>query len=363
MRMEIQEKLARVRQYLEDQAYDGVLFTTNDYFCWMSGGKYAYVDKGTGVAASKLLITMDHQYVICNSSEQYRVTQEELPQQEFELISFLWHESEEEVLKPYLEQKNIVSDSGAFGTLNRGAELQKLRYTLTREELERYRMIGPESAGLLEESCRRIQKGETELEIAGRTTGMLMAAGYQVPVCLVAADERLKKYRHPIPTLHRVGQYAMVAVCAQKYGLTVSMSRIISFGAPDADKEKRMDAVAKIDAAYICGTEPGVPVKDVLQAGYDAYQRLGYEEDFHLHHQGGPLGYPTRDFCTTFRNQEVVLERQAFSWNPTIAGVKSEDTFLVTEDGQEIISHTGDWVYREVTCGGRTILRPDILVR
>lgn len=85
-----------------------------------------------------------------------------------------------------------------------------------------------------------------------------MAKGYQVPVCLVAADDRLKKFRHPIPTANKVEKYAMAAICAQKYGLTISISRIVSFGEVDDDKMKRLKAVVKADAAYILSTVPGV---------------------------------------------------------------------------------------------------------
>jgi len=57
-----------------------------------------------------------------------------------------------------------------------------------------------------------------------------------------------------------------------------------------------------------------------------------------------------------------VHDRQGFSWNPTIAGVKAEDTFLVIDGKQEIVSHTGEWVYEEVEYKGQKILRPGILV-
>ena len=177
------------------------------------------------------------------------------------------------------------------------------------------------------------------------------------------ADERLNKYRHPIPTEHKVEKYVMVAICAQKYGLTVSITRMISFGQPDEDKAKRMSAVARVDAAYILNTKPGVETEYVLQQGKTVYAAEGYGHDFHLHHQGGALGYLTRDYCTNFSNSEKVLNKQAFSWNPTIAGVKAEDTFLVMGDTQEVISHTGSWAYEEVTINGQKILRPVIWVK
>lgn len=362
MRKEVEEKLCRIRSFMENEGYQGVLLTLNENFFWMSGGRCAFVDKSTGVAAPKLFVTKDKQYVICNSSERFRVMEEELLEGEFELISYLWHEDEKNVLNSLLLDGRYASDNGICGSDNREADIQKQRYVLTEAEIVRYREIGLECAGIVEECCRRIHRGESELEIAARTVQMLMEKGYQIPVCLVAADERLKKYRHPIPTEKQVDKYAMTAICAQKYGLTVSVSRIVSLGAVDAQKTKRMEAVQRVDAAFILNTKAGVKAGDVLEKGFSAYQQEGYAEDFHLHHQGGALGYLTRDYCVNFRTEDTILDSQAFSWNPTIAGVKSEDTFLVSGESQEVISHTGNWVYKEITLNGRSILRPDILV-
>lgn len=356
---EVQEKIARVREWMEKTGYDVVFLKTNENFFWITGGRRGFVDK-SGPAASGIMITKDGAFAVCNSSERYRIMDEELSQGEFQLISYLWHENEADVLEPYIKEKRVASDNGCYGD-NMGGELGKLRYVLTDGEIAHFREIGPESAKILEDACRMIKKGETEEEVAGRVTGMLMAKGYQVPVCLVAADERLKKYRHPIPTQKQVEHDCMTAICAQKYGLTISISRIVSLGEIDSDKARRMKAAARVDAAYILSTVPGAKAVDVLKAGKDVYEKEGYGEDFHLHHQGGALGYPTRDYCVNFENDELVHDRQGFSWNPTIAGVKCEDTILVIDGKQEILSHTGNWVYEDAEYNGAHILRPGIL--
>ena len=74
------------------------------------------------------------------------------------------------------------------------------------------------------------------------------------------------------------------------------------------------------------------------------------------------MGYLTRDYCANFQTEDLVLDGQGFSWNPTIAGVKLEDTYVIHGDSQRIVTETGTWVYREMTVDGRTVRRPDILV-
>lgn len=360
---EFQTKLQRVRDFICQNGFDGVLYGNNENFCWLSCGHYAFVDKGSSAAVAKLLITGDNQYVICNSSEKYRIPEEELAHLPFELVAYDWHDSEQQVIEQLINGKRIASDNGAFGTVNCAQDLIKLRYVLTEQEITRYRDIGPLAAEVVEDCCREIKTGVSEYEIAGSVTGRLMALGFQVPVCLVAADDRLLKYRHPLPTAKTVERTAMIAICTQKYGLTVSMSRIVSFGEPDALTAQKFDAVTKVDAVYILSTVAGTKAGDIVKKGHAMYEQTGFEKDFHLHHQGGALGYLTRDYCANEENDSVVLDHQAFSWNPTIAGVKSEDTFLVFGDTQEIISKTSTWPQRSVTINGKTILRPDILVK
>jgi hypothetical protein len=52
----------------------------------------------------------------------------------------------------------------------------------------------------------------------------------------------------------------------------------------------------------------------------------------------------------------------AYAWSPTVQGAKSEDTYLVTEDGYEVLT-AGDWPTRTASAVGydETFERPDIL--
>lgn len=363
MSSETNIKLGRIRGLMEQKKLDGILLTRDVNYHWVTGGRNDTVDKGSGDSASKILILKDAAYAICNSSEQYRVFDEELTDGTFELIAYPWHDSEFDAIRPYIHGKKIGSDNGIYSTENISIEIQRLRYVLTPEEEARMDEIGPETARILENTMRSIHPGETEWEISGRVTGKLMEKGYTVPVCLVGSDERLIKYRHPLPTFKKVEKMVMVAICAQKYGLTSSISRIVSFSALPDDINKKYNTLLKIDATYILNTRAGELSRDILKKAYNIYKETGYEKDFHLHHQGGALGYLTRDYCTNFDTEDRVLDHQGYSWNPTIAGVKIEDTYVIKGNTQDIITYSGDWVYRDVTINGQTIRRPDILIQ
>ena len=153
-----------------------------------------------------------------------------------------------------------------------------------------------------------------------------------------AADDRVSNFRHPIPTERRIEKYLMVSVNARKWGLIVSLTRFVHFGKLPEELRKKYEANVFIDCTFMAHTRPGVPAREVLQKGIDAYKEKGYPEEWKLHHQGGSIGYTGRDYRVNFKTPDIIQENQAFTWNPSITGTKSEDTILATSKGPEMIT-------------------------
>ena len=129
---------------------------------------------------------------------------------------------------------------------------------------------------------------------------------------------------------------------------------------PD-DLRRKHDACCAIDVAFNLATRVGTPMNEVFAAGVKEYERLGFGEEWKLHHQGGPTGYAGRCFLGTPTEKRRVLNNQAYAWNPSITGTKSEDTILVTNDGIEFLSApTSAWPGLKVKCGNKTSRRADI---
>ena len=57
-----------------------------------------------------------------------------------------------------------------------------------------------------------------------------------------------------------------------------------------------------------------------------------------MHHQGGATGYGPREALATPESTFRVAEGQFYAWNPSIAGVKSEDTMVVGSQGNQVIT-------------------------
>jgi antitoxin VapB len=112
----------------------------------------------------------------------------------------------------------------------------------------------------------------------------------------------------------------------------------------------------------IAATRPGNNVHDVFQIGKDAYAKVGFAGEWQLHHQGGPAGYDPREIIITDAADVPVGIGQAYAWNPSITGTKSEDTILVGEHANQVISVIPDWPTISVEIDGQVIERPTILV-
>jgi len=356
---EVLEKRRRVLQFMKERGLDGVLFTQQNNFAWYTAGGRNFVALASVRGAASILVTPERDYVITDNIEAPRIEKEELEDLGFDLQVFQWYNKsgEKELLSRLTSGGKIIEDTGPLAD-----DLARLRYSLTERELQRYRDLGKRTAEGMNTVARNLRIGDTEFEIAGRLAEEMFSRGLEPIVLLIAFDERIEKFRHPLPTDKKLSRYAMLVVCTRQGGLILSMTRLVHFGKPTDELRRKHDAVVKVDASFIANTKVGTPVNEIFKRAIRAYQETGYPEEWKLHHQGGATGYSPRDYKGSLDCREVVLNNQAFAWNPSITGTKSEDTILVTQKGPEIISEIEGWPTIPVEVGGEEIPRPDILV-
>ncbi len=363
MNREFQAKTERLARYLAKEGFDGVLYSLKSNQAWLTCGGSCWVGKDSPFGSVDLAFVDGKVWLIAAANERARTCDEELKDLEFEIVEYPWYADKGESIRRVIGDRRVCSDTGAFGTENRAAELLRLRYSLLPEEIERARKLGADCAKAMDETCREIRPGDTEHQVSARVTGKLMRMGINAPCCLVAADERIALYRHPIPTFKKVDKLCMVVICGVRDGLVMSMTRLVSFGPISDDLRRRHLACARVDARYMERTIIGANAGEVFRAGIEAYAEFGYPEDWKCHHQGGSAGYDSRDYTCRFETDETIVANQLFAWNPTITGTKVEDTFLLTEGGREILTEIPGWPMIEVETSVGTLRRPDILIR
>jgi Xaa-Pro aminopeptidase len=368
---EVAVKHARIRACLDEAGYDAVVLTTHANFAWITGGGSNYINTATEAGVASVLVTRDAKYIITANNEADRIMTEEImagqgPGHGYELRVVNWcgPGTIEDEIGRLTRDLVVASDTGIAGSKLEARRIAELRFSLTPEEIERYRALGSEVEVCMRTLCRGLTPGLSENEIAGRFGEMLLARGIMPVVTLVAADERIARYRHPIHTDAKVERTVMIITCARRRGLIIACTRHVHFGPLPDETRRKHDAVVKVDAALNLTTKIGAPLSSILAVGQKAYADAGFADEWRLHHQGGSIGYAPRDVVAKPGEQQTVLVNQAFAWNPSITGTKSEDTMLVTKDGIEwlTLSAEADWPMLDVEFDGRTVQREDILV-
>jgi antitoxin VapB len=358
------EKRRRVVEFLDARGFDGILLNRVDNFAWYTGGGECHVNTAAETGVGALLVRRDGATLITNNVEQPRLMEEELGglglAQE---IRPWWQDDLGPIVQQLAPDQKIACDTDVPGTIFAAADIGRLRWSLTPEEVRRYRALGKEVGEAIGEACMTVQPGMSEHEVAAALAAEHLRRGIQPIVVLIAADERLLKYRHPIPTGSKIRRAVMLVVCGRRSGLIVSTTRVVHFGPVPAELARKHAAIIAVDAAFIAATRVGARIGDVFKAGLDAYAAQGFPEEWKLHHQGGPTGYAARDYRAIESSDDVVLPNQAFAWNPSITGTKSEDTIIATPDGPEIISLSPGIPTREISAAGLRLRRHDILVR
>lgn len=362
-RSEVEQKLTQLRVMLAEQQLDAVVLDRNANLSWVTAGANMFVNTAATNGESSIVVTAESALVVTNPIEAPRLQREEaLDQLGFSFIVDPWYATKTSMAR-LLRGKRVSADTMARrGKLVESA-LLALRTVLQPEEVVRLRQFSSEATCALESAMLAIQPGMTESDVAALVDAASRRQGGQAIVNLVAADDRVSRFRHPLPTLLEVQRYVMAVLCYRREGLVASVTRLVHFGPLPADLRAKAEAVARVDARIILGTTPGRTMADCFQIARQAYQDEGYPEAIEEHHQGGSTGYQTREVVAKPGNLTPILLNQAFAWNPSIRGTKSEDTVLLTENGPEVLTGMPDWPVWMVEIDGKTIARPAIMER
>lgn len=356
---------------LAAEGLGGVLLCSQHNFSWLSAGGTNGVDASREQGACALFVRADgRRFVLASRIEMARILEEELAAgADFEPVEYGW---EDEKARPaFLSElaASLVEGAGALGSdlpLGGGlktieAAVARCRYSLTPPELERFRRLGRDAGEAVGEFARSLEPGETEVEVARRMSDALASREIRSVVTLAAADDRIKKFRHPVPTERRWERALMLVTCARRGGLIASLTRLVSAGAVHEELRRRTDAAARVNARLLAATAPGARGSELYETAAAAYAGEGFAGEERLHHQGGATGYRTREWVAHPTSAETVRPSQAFAWNPSIAGTKVEETGVVSGEGVEVITTSPDWPRIPVRLEGREYFAPDVL--
>jgi Xaa-Pro aminopeptidase len=358
---EFDRKQELIQAFLDEQRLEALLLQRVSSFAWATCGAASYVNTATSTGEAMLLITRSGGHLLTNNIETTRLEQEErLAQQGWEFHVRPWHDARD-VVAELAQGLKLGADVAYPGAIDVGGELARWRANLSPEEGGRFRELSRLCAEAMAEAVRGVQPGQTEYQIAALLAQQAESRGVQAVVNLIATDERIFHFRHPLPTEKELERYAMLVLCGRRWGLICSLTRLVHYGRLPDELRRKAEAVAKVDAAFIAATRPGQTLGEVFDQGIAAYKATGFADEWQLHHQGGPAGYEPREYIATPGSTDLVVVGQAYAWNPSITGVKSEDTILVGDRDQEVMTAIEGWPMLTVNVDGREYVRPAVL--
>jgi Xaa-Pro aminopeptidase len=362
MDAELEAKLAKIQVLLSERALDALLIQNVTNFAWITGGASSYVNTADNLGTASLLITPSRRYLITNNIEAPRLRQEEaLDCQGWEFKISPWYEAVDTTAQ-LAHGLRLGADCHYPGAQDLSADLIRLRTDLLPEEQDRFRELCQGCAQAMQATVASLKPGMTEFEIAAILGEQAQRRELLPVVNLIATDERVYAYRHPLPTAKKLDRYAMLVLCGRKHGLVASLTRLVHFGAMPVDLCRKAQAVAEIDAALITATRPGRSLGEIFQIAQAKYAQLGFPDEWRLHHQGGPAGYLPREAFATPGSELVVKIGQVYAWNPSLTGTKSEDSIIVEKDGVDILTEIHGWPNLSIEVDGQCVPRPATLV-
>jgi len=360
---ELEAKHERLVEWMRGQGLAGILIRRNENVAWVTGGAVelrVLTPCETGVAT--LLVTAaGKRYYFTSENEAPRLHDEEFGALDFEPVLFPWYADDTAAAAAKLAGGPLGSDTPGAGTTP--VNLYPLRAALSETEIARYRWLGAQTAAATVEAIRQVEPGLSEYDLEAITAASLLKRGILPSVYLYAVDDRIMKYKHAVARGARLEKYGMLNLCSRKWGLAISITRFIHFGELPAELASRFKSAAQVNAALLDATRVGATSAGLFKVAQAAYAAEGYPGEERFHHQGGPTGYGEREWVATPAGAEVVVNNQAFAWNPSIRGGKAEDTVILIDGKIEWLTATPELPVIEASVNGKSYPAAGVLVK
>lgn len=361
--IELAEKQERLQGFLAENALDALLISRHENIAWATAG---LVDVRIGLpretGAASLLITRGSGcYYLTTNNEAPRLEAEEFAHLNYQPVIQPWYAND-----PVASARRIAGGGKLAGDDVAGGlpliSMKPLRLALTEGEIARYRWLGESVADVVTDALFALKPGMTEAAMQAMVGEGLLARSIMPSVFLTAVDDRIRAYRHAVPRDGVLKYFGMLNFCARRWGLSVSITRFVHFGAMPAELEEKFAAAARVNAAMQHATREGVTANALYTTALHAYGEQGYAGEEQMHHQGGATGYWEREWIARPGAMERVQNHQAMAWNPSLQGAKVEDTVVLQGEEIETLTSTPRLPVVETPLGGRVYRSAGVLL-
>lgn len=225
----------------------------------------------------------------------------------------------------------------------------------TKEERDLMRISSAIDSFAMENTIKLIESGKRECELLGEAMRILYSFGMEVPQCnlIVASGEHtMPLYRFATDKPIRRDEFVLLDLGGCFNGYFSDFTRTVIHGIPNEKQREVYQTVYDTMQTIFKVMKPGTLNIEVNQAVRNVVKEHGFEKEAYFGVLGHSIG--TAGLEAPFIGERVLTGDQKFvkfklqpgmifSMEPTVAvlgvgGVRLEDTILITETGNEVLS-------------------------
>jgi Xaa-Pro aminopeptidase len=345
------EKLEKLRSSFEKLNIDGLVVASNF--------NRRYISNFTGssgvvlISSDRALFITDFRYVeqATNQCEGFEIVQhsgaiiEEVAVQAKKLgIKKLGFEQDHLTFASYRSYENVIEGE----LIPVSGVIEKLRLIKTSSEIK----ILKEAADIADAAYKHIldfiRPGKTELEVsneleffmrkAGATSSsfdIIVASGYRGALPHGVASDKIIEN----------GDLVTLDFGAYYKGFISDITRTVAVGEPSAKLKEIYDVVLEAQLRGMAGIKPGMTGREADALTRDYITEKGYGEYFG-HSTGHGIGLEVHEGPALSSKSDIILETgmlvtvEPGIYIPGLGGVRIEDDTLITETGNETLTHS-----------------------
>jgi Xaa-Pro aminopeptidase len=358
---EVDAKQRQIATLLAESGCDAVLLFDPANLAWLTSAAIC-----EGIADSHewpaIYLTADQRWLLSSSADTQRIFDAHLDGLGFQLKEWPWHWGREQLLADIVQNRKMACDRVLANSTPLGPTFRRIRIALTPTERGRLQSLGAAVAHAIDATCRNLERGQTEHEVAGEVAHRLLKHGVTPVALSVAAEGRGRRHRRAGVTDASIQSECIICVTGQRHGLHVTAARTAVFGSPQESLRRDHDAAGRIAAALVAHAKPGSLLGDVLEAGRAVAEANDREPEWF----GAPTGHvtgwqPVERPITPTLTYHFAAD-WAVVWQAGVGPALVADTWL-TGNSPVPITRAESWPIQRIKLGDLTIDVPDLLIR
>lgn len=359
---EVERRHRLLAEHMALQGDEGLLICRPSSFSWLTcGGRNTRPGTSDTVAAA--FLTQEARVLLCNCVDSQRIFDRELPALGFQLKERPWEEAGEVLRDDLCRGRQVACDVPRNGTRDAAAELTDFRRRLDKRELAALRGIGRALTHAVEATCRTLQHGDTEAEVAGHVAHRLLRHEVNPARIQVMADGQGHRYRHWGFGSDRIERYCVISAVGERRGLHCGITRTVSLGQPPSSLLESHQLAALVAATGMFFSQAGWQAEETWKRVQRIYEKFGAPDEWRLADQADITGYEAVEQQISPRSTGCLSTGTPVFWHPTVNAAGVGETIIVQSDHAEHITRPDDWPRLEIEVKGKIVQVPDVLCR